>query len=260
MKTVEQPSPLSPDRNRALAWLMGTAAGAAATAQAALVEIDLVGNKATFNGNGIVDNTDADLTGDGIDDLTGTQAMTFTEAKGAIGITGQLAGVDLAALYNNATEAFYATVGYRGASADSPRDVTGFVFISFTDSRINGGAQTRALVQVRARNVSDTVHEIQLLRLIFDDESPEFPRIEFPQDEAFPDWVDPSLTSTGGNNAAAKSKLKRKIAALEAKIRRLKATGRTNPRLPFYANRNLQRQLALLERKLASLKLALSNL
>ena len=43
--------------------------------------------------------------------------------------------------------------------------------ITFTDSRINGGAATEGWLQVNAFNTSATDHTVELSRLIFDDAS-----------------------------------------------------------------------------------------
>lgn len=260
MSTSTDSPSLPKDKTRALAWLLGTAGAAATTAQADLVEIDLIGNKASF-GNGITDSTDADLTGDGIDDLTGQGALSFGLANNGPGLVGSIAGFSVGAFYDSSIDSYYVNVGSFGTSSEAALELRRYLPVTFTDSRINGGAPTEAVLQVLARNISANQHEIQLLRLIFDEDSPEFPRREFSQETEFPDWVAPTVTNTGGNKGdAAKLKLKRQIAALEAKIRKLKASTKLKPRLIFYSNPALFRQIQNLERRLAGLKRTLQKL
>ncbi len=54
-------------------------------------------------------------------------------------------------------------------SGTSPQSSGLLIPVTFTDSRINGGAPTQAFVDLRAFNSSKTSHTVQLLRTIFND-------------------------------------------------------------------------------------------
>lgn len=247
--------PFSPDRNRSLTWLLGTAAGAAATAQAAVVQIDLTGNKASYSNSTFFDNTDADITGDGVDDLSPFNFGAIPIRGG--GLQGEINGYAVAAFRGLSN--FEVQLGVLTSQGQGPLSRTRIFQVAFRDPRINGGETTGGFLEVLARNISTEEHEIALLRLIFDDEKTKMSDISVK--EQFPAWVPPAATTTGKKPAVKtnnKAKLKRKIAALEARIRLLKKSIRpSSPRFPFARNREINRQIAILERQLAALKRAL---
>lgn len=253
--------------NRSLAWLLGTAAGATASAEAGIVQIDLTGNGATFNGTSVVDHSNADITGDGIDDLVGSSSLSFQNAKGE-GLAGRIAGVNVVASYRYFTSSsvpftyFFAAIERNYSSNDAPVSVRDFVPVTFTDARINNGAPTQGYLEVSARCLAADSSEIRLVRLVFDDANVQITGM-ISVTTSFPAWMDPALqTGNNGNGNAAKLRLKRQIAALEAKIRKLKASARPNGlRLNFLrTNPATFRQIVALERKLAALKKALRRL
>lgn len=244
--------PFSPDHNRSLTWLLGTAAGAAATAQAAVVQIDLTGNKASYSNSTFFDNTDADITGDGVDDLS---PFSFSLVRSG-GVQGDINGYAVAAFRGLSN--FEVQLGVLTSQDPGPISRIRLFQVAFRDPRINGGQTTGGSLEVLARNISAEAHEIALLRLIFDDENTKMTDISLR--EQFPAWVPPAVTTTGNKPAVNtnKAKLKRKIAALEARIRLLKKSLRpSSPRFPFAKNRVINRQIAILERQVAALKRAL---
>lgn len=264
------PSPaLSSDRLRTSAWLLGTAAaGAAASAEAATVQIDLTGNGVTFATSSLDDQTYRDLTGDGVDDLVGSSNLSFRLAKARGGIEGVIEGVRVGAFFTTSSSTsttFVAFVGSADSSDDSPVSIRSFVPLSFSDPRINGGAKTAGRIEVLARNNSASSHEIQLIRLVFDDENTDLQE-RVSTSLVYPTWNDVTVQSqpvpTKAKGNAAKLRLKRQIAALEAQIRKIKATAKPNsPRLNFVGiDPATYRYLLSLERRLAALKQQLRRL
>jgi hypothetical protein len=256
----------SPKRFRINAWLIGSAAGAAASAEAATVQIDLIGNTASFSAKTLDDNTYGDLTGDGIDDLVGGAGLNFSTNSGGPGIRGVVAGVRVGAFFTTSTSStFVANVGLNGSSGGNPASVRDFVPVTFTDARINGGAPTNGFIEVFARNISESSHEIQLVRLIFDDENTALQEKPALVVEYSP-WTDLSIQSqpitTKAKGNAAKLRLKRQIAALEALIRKIRPNARDNARrLNFLETTpSTLRYLMTLERRLNALKQQLRRL
>jgi hypothetical protein len=148
-------------------WLPGAMALAATTAssQAATVQITLTGNKiSTTGGNQLV----ADLTGDDLDDVVifGSDFPSgcfvfvgddFFQAQmnGGYSVRMIVAG----------------GVGGQRLTGQEPVFASSLSAVTFSDARINGGAQTGGWVQVNAFNTSATSHTVELSRLIFDDAS-----------------------------------------------------------------------------------------
>ena len=156
---------------------LGTFSALAATAHAATVQITLSGNKissTSVGGNSL----NADITGDLINDLTFTGQVVQNRAARVV-VNGSM----IFASYNNASsyavDAQFAAagVGIASASAIFPnvQNVTYLNPITFTDSRINGGAVTQAWVEVNAYNLFTVPrgisHTVALTRVIFDDAS-----------------------------------------------------------------------------------------
>lgn len=274
---VSETSPTSSSSPRLNRWLLGTAAFGSATAvQAEIVQIDLVGNKASIDGTSFVDNTSADITGDGIDDFD-SSSFFFQQAKvkgSGFGVFGFVASNYLSALaqrfssiraqatsnvsqgnmstFSSSTE-YRVNAGSSSRLRDSvPLVQRNFIRVSFTDARINGGVKTNALIEVRAANLDFDSHEIELVRVVFDDAEPAA-KIEASLDTQYPLW---GAVATSSPLPRTISPLEKKIAVLEKRIRKAKAAARPNtPRLNFYGTQASRiRQIAALERQLAALK------
>jgi len=280
-------SSATPSSSSLRRWLAGGAAlvGGAGSASAELVQIDLFDNTASVSGqNPIIDNTNPDLTGDGIADLTTSNALLFGgRIKGDYGLVGRIAGQFVLAVYRSSSTknlpsssgapenrrrsgTFEVNAGSNSASSKNITSVKNFFPITFTDDRINGGAPTSGHIEVVARNLSSTDHEIQLLRLIFDDENTQGPLKSFLSSSAeYPQWADIIAESRPLKKPlsnVAKKRLKSQIAALEAQIKQIKATAKPNsPRLNFYRMSPATIQWIIkLERRLAAFKRALARL
>lgn len=147
-------------------------AATAASSHAATVQITLSGNKISSTSAG--GNTlDADLTGDGTDDLVFRSILiNDVRARVAFGIGG-------VAYASRVSGRFYAKAGitpggvglFGSVSGLTPRDTSYLNAISFTDRRVNGGAATNGWLESHAFNSSATSHTVQFTRLIFDDAS-----------------------------------------------------------------------------------------
>jgi hypothetical protein len=263
-------------------WLAGgaTLAGSAliaGTASAGTVQIDLAGNEASTSGSILTDNSYGDLTGDGSDDLGTSSSLSFGPLKSGgprVGIRGYVAGQPVGASYGSnfvsgieassqvssivIKKAFGAYVGKTGGSPQAtPTTTRAFVPVSFTDAQINNGAKTGGLLEVVAENISATEHRIQLVRLVFDDESTDSPVADV--ETQYPAYYDPRIAYNEAlqrNFTAAKIRLTKRIAALEAQIKTLKSTAKPNgPRLNFYGmTAQKVRQIAALNRQIAILK------
>ncbi len=248
----------SPRLNR---WLLGTAAvGSAAAAQAEIVQIDLVGNQASVDGTNFVNNTYADLTGDGVDEFTSSSFFFGNRVKGDFGVQGNIGRNYVGAFARSTTTSstftsttYFANVGSNSSnSGGTPRTARAFIPVSFTDARINGGARTDALLEVRAANVDFDSHVVEIIRLVFDDANPAGPS-GAALDTQYRLWGN---IADSFALASTKSKLAKRISALERQIRKLKAAAVPNPpRTNFYGTQaNRIRLIASLERQLAALK------
>lgn len=174
-------------------WLPGAMALAATTAssQAATVQITLTGNKiSSTGGNQLV----ADLTGDNIDDVEFGRARFYkSSVEVEVGPAGGPLGDFVYALSSGTS--FYVEARFdragggvgRGYSNGEGGQATSYLNpITFTDSRINGGAPTEGWLQVNAFNNISADHTVELSRLIFDDASttrPAFATLPDPQTE-----------------------------------------------------------------------------
>jgi len=270
-------------------WLAGgaTLAGSAllaGTASAGTVQIDLTGNEASTSGSILTDNSYGDLTGDGSDDLTGSSSLSFfalNEGGSRVGKTGgsqvgirwyvavRSVGASYSSIFGSAIEgtsqgsasvkkAFFASIGKSRPIPQAARtSARAFVPVTFTDALINDGAATEGLIEVVAENISETEHRIQLVRLVFDDENTDGPEANV--ETQYPPFYDPRIAYTQDlqrNFKGSKNRLKKRVAALESQIKKLKATARPNaPRLNFYGmTAQRVRQIAALNRQLAILK------
>jgi hypothetical protein len=148
---------------------LGSLTALAATAHAATVQITLTGNKISSTSAG--GNTlNADITGDGVNDLT----ITSPFVSGSIGqafINGGRVYASFSSLFYVDAQFAVGGVGNATAAAGSPQNINYLNPITFTDSRINGGALTNAWLQVNAFNTGATSHTVALTRVIFDDAS-----------------------------------------------------------------------------------------
>jgi hypothetical protein len=240
------------------------------------VQIDLAGNKASIDGISFVDNTSADITGDGMADFD-SSSFYFRQTKakgGGIGVQGRIASNYVSAfaerffsrlapstsnVSQGSTSTSFSSTEYRvnagnsmGLRGSTPQTARNFIVVRFEDPRINDGVRTNALLEVRAANLDFDSHEIELVRVVFDDADPEA-KFEASLEEQYPLWGKIAETVA---LPQTRSQLDRKIAALEKKIRQAKAAARPNtPRLNFYgAQASRIRQIAALERQLAALK------
>lgn len=153
-------------------WLPGAIALAATTAssQAAIVQITLTGNKLSSTSAG-GNSLDADLTGDGVDDVAFT-GLAYNANKAYVFVDGLVA----CAYFSPPHNAFFIAAG-NGVAMNWPTS-QGYIPVQFSDDRIHGGADTAGWLHVFSRYESQTSHTVQLMRLIFDDSSqarpPEF--------------------------------------------------------------------------------------
>ena len=150
-----------------------------ASSQAATVQITLTGNSVSTNGgNQLV----ADLTGDGVSNIVFDRVLIQTDVLVGVGVAflttnGRYAraGWYDGGFYNLAdiggAGGYGRGVGTSSSNGPSPGSVGYLNPVTFTDSRINGGAATNGYLQVNAFNTSSTNHTVELTRLIFDDAS-----------------------------------------------------------------------------------------
>ena len=161
-------------------WLPGAMALAATTAstQAAIVQITLSGNKISSTSAG-GDTLNADLTGDGFDDMVLGPATVNTNKAGA-DILGngyraaagrEYMGPGYGFVYQVGALIGAGGVGTGGAQGNVAVSTSYLNRITFSDLRINGGDFTEGWLQVNAFNSSETSHTVELSRLIFDDAS-----------------------------------------------------------------------------------------
>jgi hypothetical protein len=158
-------------------WLPGAMALAATTASshAATVQITLTGNKISSTSAG--GNTlNADLTGDGFNDLTINGSYGPSKARVVVNNNYSFEAAGAVFFWARAGfRTYYAVlngvVGVATASGYSPKSAVALNPIAFTDTGINGGAVTNAWLEVHAFNTSATGHTVQFTRLIFDDAS-----------------------------------------------------------------------------------------
>ena len=181
-------------------WLPGAMALAATTAssQAAVVQITLTGNKISTNGgNQLV----ADVTGDIVDDVV--------FAGGVYGVGGasvEIGGGVFKGVWARpfvipgffSVDADFAGGGVNGVGLQSRSILNP---ITFTDWRINGGAQTNGWLQVNAFNTSATDHTVELARLIFDNASTTAPTGLTSASTGITEWQISAVPEPGSNLA-----------------------------------------------------------
>lgn len=233
--------------------LASMAAGAAALgspAAASTVQITLVDN--FFSSN--ADSLDADLTGNMAIDLPGLNGnftsrvlstntyLGFTSKQryyGVAVISTSFRRIGAAAFQKStfngvpgSANGYRATVGTMYSKGPGLLDRQDLIPVPFTDSRINNGAETNGLLEVRAFNSSKTEHTVQLLRLVFDDAStaepsgvvaggtkPEFASVEDPTDDLVDAFVNSTSEAEKRAIVAKLKKLKNGIKKLKKKLR-----------------------------------------
>lgn len=204
-----------------------TAIGAAGAAHAGTVQIELTNNQISHSlGNTVF----SDLTGDGVDDLksvTANASSNTTTYVAFLKAKSQNDGVFSASARFSSPNKYSAYIfGFPGTSTTAPTNVRELVPIAFTDSRINGGAQTNGLLDIRCENLDRADHQVILIRLIFDDANTAEPTdVDVRDPEAH--WVDPTPALQAAR-AAEIAGLNRKLKALKKKLRKAKRSGNRN--------------------------------
>lgn len=236
------------------------------TAQAEIVQIDLGHVYSTLTAP---NNLIRDLTGDGSDDLamwnlqtisnTGFRGVSTNFSVKGLRLVGSYYGSQAAfakwtftsTTSSGSTSRYYRAlvrnkdiIAGGGAQGPNPFDREGLIQIRFTDSRINGGAETNGYLHVRAQNFSTTEHEIELIRLIFDDASTDYPITA----NAGTSYPPANLSESDLGEAALLSNLRDELTRLQKKLRKTKAALRRarllQPRLlkkPSSLQRHIQR-------------------
>ena len=112
---------------------------------------------------------------------------------------------------------------YAATTGTGLRSLNGLVPITFSDSRINSGANTSGFLDVRAFNQSSFIQVVQIVRLVFNDASPNLPGGVVAGGNN-PDWVPP--TTPTDPNAALRASLSNKIKKLKKKQKASKKKGK----------------------------------
>ena len=219
--------------SRSQPWLAGMTVGASGAlvgaANAEIVQITLSDNFMNMS----LDSLQRDLTGDAIEDIEDWTRVVYTNKGTSRGryisrnrlslYSGSLRlarargtyYVDLSSSTSSRT--YNVAVGTNTSGGLSVSgDVTDFVEVEFTDSRINGGAKTMGYVEIRARNLSVSNQRIELIRLVFND-ADTGPPVGAVAGGTDPEWVytpPPVVTKETDNS--------KKIRLLEKRIRNWK--------------------------------------
>ena len=239
----------------------GVAAGALAStpSMGEVVQITLLDNQVTSGGANTIS---ADLTGDNIVDIPGLSARTSMGYSSSNFLSGKkhvlssLNNAHVFSNYNNLGTAAFIS-GYTSTIASgsvtnifsryqvfagggllsstnphfdgSPGDTRALNYVTFTDSRINGGAPTSGFVETRAFNTNRTTHTVQLVRLIFDDLSTAIPTGVVAggsnPEAVLPPVTNPPPTSSPAADptiAVQRTQLKNSIEKLAKKAKKLK--------------------------------------
>ena len=146
--------------------------GLVGTGHAATVQITLTGNTlSSIGGNTLF----GDLTGDGIADVVFANPLNTRTAGGngraQVNISGARVRAAVGSSYYLDAQFAIGGVGTAELNPGVPRSINYLNPITFTDSRINGGATTNGYLQVNAFNTSRSNHTVALTRLVFDDAS-----------------------------------------------------------------------------------------
>ena len=137
-----------------------------------LNQITLTGNELSLAGN----NLNADVTGDGIDDINTTSFEAADGGSNGGYVSAVINGGAVNALISSNDGCFVDAefapggVGVRGSSGATPTSIKYLNPISFTDARINGGESTQGYLEVHAFNTVSK-HVVELTRLVFNPNS-----------------------------------------------------------------------------------------
>lgn len=239
-------------------------AGGASIADAGTVQITQVGNfVSTTQGVQI----DQDLTGDTIDDSPKFRARETTY-RATFGVELYRSSISAFSILPVIGRATYSTSTFTyqvfvnngstftnkatsAVSAGSPNTLSTFFPVQFTDARINAGQETNGLIEVVATSTSKTDHVVEIIRLVFDDES-----TAEPEDATLggtkPEF-DPNPPVTVANDPgdaglqALKTQLQKKIKKLEKKAKKAKKRGQKGKAKKF------KKKIKKLKKRLASL-------
>ena len=238
----------------------GTASTLVATA--GTVQITQVDNK--FTGPDNSTSLRADLTGDEMDDLLNLQSTAFHTSHltgvmtDVLAITYQAQAtcstpgmtdirLGFATGYRRITSSgnglttfaryFASAGGDTSLSSGFKVSANGLIPITFTDSMINGGVTTNGFLDVRASNTSFTEHVVEILRLVFDDESTAQPTGVIAGDTD-PEWAPDTATPPAQpdlflQTSALKSQLVRKIKKLKKKQTKARKSGNSRKARAF---------------------------
>lgn len=244
-------SPLLSHRSARWKWMAGSAAASAAavSAQAATVQITQGNNFVSSTQNSL----NADLTGDTNNDAVlatnATGGYTFTNILGSVRrfVSSNFAGLTVngssaagfaryrldsrrytaGSTFKSSSRTYFVTAGvgayYAATTGTGLRSLNGLVPITFSDSRINSGANTSGFLDVRAFNQSSFIQVVQIVRLVFNDASPNLPGGVVAGGNN-PDWVPP--TTPTDPNAALRASLSNKIKKLKKKQKASKKKGK----------------------------------
>jgi hypothetical protein len=162
---------MKPTAKTATLTSLGTFTALAATAHAATVQITLTGNKISSLSAG--GNTlRADITGDLVADLTFTNALAGNVIAQVDIFGGRVSARSTGdSTYRVDAQFAGGGLGVATSAAIVRRNINYLNPITFTDSRINGGAATNAWLQINAFNTSFTSQTVALTRVIFDNAS-----------------------------------------------------------------------------------------
>ncbi len=219
------------------------AAGGLVTTHAEIVQINVNHFYATTTAPNVLNK---DLTGDGVEDIPLWQLYTIdTKVFGAV-IYSTTKGLAIVGTNASTQQAFASFRYYYNSSnsvvkqdfwvgvrnkdqigsdetkASNPATRHGLIQVRFTDSRINGGTETKGYLHVRAMNFTHTQHHIDFIRLIYDDASTEYPtEAEWTNVYRIAEFPDPPIQDSGVENRQ-RAELEADLAALTKQLRKTK--------------------------------------
>lgn len=188
-------------RKSSLQWLTGSAVAVGAAAipsnlHAGTKQITQANSFANLQGTVLTNSINPDFTGDGDDDLTHLRVHTLVDTattgstyerirrlvvdniwyvgksstRGIYIATAQAKRTTFSTLAT--AEEFLVKVSpAQTDSGSTPRDLSGFVPVTFSDPQINDGKVTHGLLEVRVYNTNFDSNTIEFVRLVFDDAS-----------------------------------------------------------------------------------------
>jgi len=230
--------------------MAGSAAAASAAATSAsvagTVQVSLSANQFSLNIGGT--SLSPDITGDGVSDFPGFDVGTIKKSFQSTGSGDFTSMYRLNAVFDAPGKpgtfiadvlftfrstshgaknySYFASIGKfasgPSSQTNSPTSLTAFVPVTFSDARINSGASSNGLLEVRAFNSSKLVHTIQFIRTVFDNATTAAPTADLGTN--YPEFIAPVSSVS---NTVATSQLSRKIKKLKAKIKKAKKAGNT---------------------------------